>query len=168
MFEEVLKQKKHFILIGGDDANIIIGTDALSEVAEQSWFKQLMAKEMSVEVNTEDDLAKAAAEAEEQLRVQEERLRVKEREHNEVIRAAAMQRQQEMQTQQPARQSRPQEIRTVGVQAPQVQPQQMQSQRRPENLEFPFMDVLKEEMTGDIWTKMTSEQQSNWRQKNNL
>ena len=164
MFEEVLKQKKHFILIGGDEANIIIGTDALSEVAEQSWFKQLMAKEMSVKINTEDDLAKAAAEAEEQLRVQEERLRVKEREHNEVIRAAAMQRQQEMQTQQSARQPRPREIRTVGVQAPQVQPQQ----QRPQTMEFPFMDVPKEEMTGDIWTKMTPEQQSNWRQKNNV
>ena len=147
MFEEVLRQKKHFILIGGNDANIIIGTDAIDEIASQDWFIGLMAKEMDIDISegvTEEELAKAAAEEARRFKEQEDEMRRQERFNRmrEMQKAAQTQQQPPMQREQPR--------------APVPQPR---------SLEFPFLDIAPDDMNSNVWVKMTPEQQNQWRQK---
>ena len=150
MFEEVLRQKKHFILIGGNDANIIIGTDAIDEIASQDWFIGLMAKEMDIDISegvTEEELAKAAAEEARRFKEQEDEMRRQERFNRmrEMQKAAQTQQQPPMQ--------REQQRAPIPVPTP------------PRSLEFPFLDIGPDEMNSNVWVKMTPEQQNQWRQK---
>lgn len=179
MFEEVLRNKKHFLIIGSGETKVVIGTDSIEEVSQQRWFQICLERNLvSGNQSSEDELTRLAKEQEQKFNEENQRMQQEEeqRRAEEQRRQAEKQRIEEerRQIEEQKRRHEEQARQQQAQQQPQQQPQQqnVQGQQQmphppspPKNLEFPFMDVTPDKMTPDIWSRMSPEQQQQWQKK---
>jgi len=176
MFESVLEKKKHFIILG----EVVIGTDAINEIANQDWFISLMkangvdshAEEVALQQSLEDEARRMKA-------------------HEDELRRQDQQRQVMLQQQE--KQRRDDEARANAVQAehdaadaahrqqsqmsqPPLPPEQMRQAQQavppagqgPQSLDFPYLDITPDKMSPIVWDKLLPQQQQEWQAKYNV